>query len=752
MAEWLKTACVLCAQNCGLEVQVEDNRMVKVRAGKENLRSEGYICRKGRHVDYYQHHSQRLFHPLKRLGNDFQRVSWDQAIDEIAEKLQAILDAHGPRSYAYMGGGGQGAHLEGLFGRTLLAGLGSKYHYTALAQELTGLFWAWKQATGHQFLISDHHNTEVLLALGWNGMMSHQIPQARTFLKRFAKDPDKVLVVVDPRPSKTAKIADIHLPIRPGADALLTKAMIAIVLQEGWEDRDYIARHVSGLDEIRPWFENFDARAAIEVCQLDYDQVREVCRLTATRRSSMHPDLGVLMNRHSTATSCLEIMLMAICGSIGTPGGNIIPGNVLSPGGGTARAKKKGEEPWKTLATGFPPINGVYPPNVMPEEILSDHPERLRAVLCSNANPLRSYADTTEYEKAFKKLDLLVTCEVAMSETAQLSHYVLPVRTPFEAWSTTMFQWNYPEIFFQMRRPLIDPEGEQLEGGEIYTRLAERLGLIPEIPQELYDAAGKDRLEFAAAMLGYFQTEPKAMKTVPFILAKTLGRELGSVHLAVLWGSLMTASKRFQENAARVGFTPGPAMGEEIFTALLERPEGIWIGRVDPAKNLEGIHTEDGRINIAYPEMADWIRSITPASEAKALEGDADWPLILMAGRHIDTNANTIMRNPAWNKKLRVSTLAMHPQDAEALGLVDGQTVEISTEAASVEIELEVTESTRPGMVIIPHGFGLEYEGKTHGVNVNRLTKNTHRDAFAGTPLHRYVPCKVAGPASARET
>ena len=231
-------------------------------------------------------------------------------------------------------------------------------------------------------------------------------------------------------------------------------------------------------------------------------------------------------------------------------------------------AKKADHEPWKTLATGFPPINGVYPPNVMPEEILSDHPERLRAVLCSGANPLRSYADTTEYEKAFKKLDLLVTCEVAMSETAQLSHYVLPVRTPFEAWSTTMFQWNYPEIFFQMRRPLIEPEGEQLEGGQIYTRLADRMGLIPEIPQELYDAAKKGRLEFAAAMLDYFQAEPKAMKVVPFILAKTLGQEMGSANLAVLWGLLNTLPRHSQENAARAGFTPGPILGEEIFQVL----------------------------------------------------------------------------------------------------------------------------------------------------------------------------------------
>jgi anaerobic selenocysteine-containing dehydrogenase len=740
MTEWLKTACVLCAQNCGLEVRVESNRIVQVRAGKENLRSQGYICRKGQQVAHYQHNSQRLLYPLKRVGNDFERVSWDQAIDEIANKLKTLLDTHGPRSYAYMGGGGQGAHMEGVFGGVLLRSLGGKYHYTALAQELTGLFWAWKEATGRQFLISDHHNTEVLLALGWNGMLSHQIPQARTFLKKFANNPDKLLVVVDPRQSRTAKIADIHLPIRPGADALLTKAMIAIVLQEGWEDVDYIAQHVSGLDEIRPWFEGFDARAAVDVCQLDYDQVREVCHLVATRRSSMHPDLGVLMNRHSTATSCLEIMLMAICGRIAVPGGNIIPGSVLSPAGGGRKGKR---EIWKTLATGFPPINGVYPPNVMPEEILSDHPERLRAVLCSGANPLRSYADTTEYEKAFKKLDLLVTCDVVMSETARLSHYVLPVRTPFEAWSTTLFQWNYPEVFFQMRPPVVEPEGEQLEGGQVYTRLAERLDLLPEIPAKLYSAAKKDRMEFAAAMFEYFQSKPEAMKVVPFILAKTLGEAMGSAHLAVLWGSFMTGSQSFQENAARAGFTPGPSMGEDIFKKVLEHPEGIWLGRVDPEKNLEDIRTEDGRVNIAYPEVAEWIRSIDPASEAKALERKEDWPLILMAGWHVDTNANTLMRDPAWNKKRRVSTLAMNPHDAQALGLSDGQTVRITTEAGSVEIELEVTEATRSGMVIIPHGFGLEYEGELHGVNVNRLTKNTHRDRFAATPLHRYVPCRV---------
>ncbi len=742
MKQWHKTACVLCAQNCGLEVIVEDNRMVKVRPDRDNPRSQGYACRKGLKVAFHQHHAQRLSYPLKRANNGFEQISWDQAIDEIAEKLRSIVDEHGPRSFAYMGGGGQGCHFEAAFGVRLLRGMGSQYHYNALAQELTGQFWIWGRATGRQYLfgIPDHENTDVLLAIGWNGMMSHQMPQARRFLTRFSKDPDKVLVVIDPRRSETAKIADIYLPIRPGTDALLTRAMIAIILKEGWHNAEYIDRQVNGFDKVRPWFDDFDASAAVDVCRLDYEQVREVSRLMATRKSSMHPDLGILMNRQSTATSYLELILLAICGRIGVPGGNVIPGHLMPLG---SHSDERDPRTWRTVATNFPAIMGTFPPNVMPEEIMSDHPDRLRAVLCCGSNPLRSYTDTTAYEQAFGHLDLLVTCELAMTETASLSHYVLPASSGYESWDGTFFAWTYPEVFFQMRRPILEPEGERLEVSQILVRLADRLGLIPEIPDALYAAAKKDRMSFGLALMSYVQSHSDALKNMPFVLAKTLGKEMGSSNLAVLWGMLQTTPKRFQENAVRVGFTAGPTMGEEIFQAVLDHPEGLWIGRCEPENNLDVMRTQDGRINIWIPEVAEWVKGIHAESEAAALEGDKDWPFILIAGRHMDMNANTLMRDPAWNKDRRACTLAMNPNDAETLSFSDGQMVNVSTEAGAIEIELEVTGSTRPGQVIIPHGFGLDFNGKVYGANVNRLTKNTHRDRLAGTPLHRYVPCRV---------
>jgi anaerobic selenocysteine-containing dehydrogenase len=742
MGQWHKTSCVLCAQNCGLEALVEDNQIVKIRPDKENPRSEGYACRKGLNVTHYQHHAQRLTHPLKRVGEAFQEISWDQAIGEIADKLRSIVDQYGPRSLAYMGGGGQGCHFEAAFGVGLLRALGSRYHYSPLAQELTGMYWVQGRGVGRQYLytIPDHHRTDMLLAIGWNGWMSHNMPQARRVLNKISKDRDKLLVVIDPWRSETAQRANIHLPIRPGTDALFTRAMIAIILQEGWHRDDYIAEHVSEFEQILPLFSDFDARAAIDVCELDYEQVREVSHLFATRESSLHADLGILMNRHSTATSYLELILLAICGRIGVPGGNIFPGCIMPLG---SHSDESDPRTWRTVATDFPAIMGTFPPNVMPEEIMSDKQERLRAVLVCGSNPLRSYADTTAYEEAFRRLDLLVTVELAMTETAVLSHYVLPARSGFESWDGTFFAWTYPEVYFQMRRPIVEPTGEPLEVGEILVRLADRLELIPEIPDSLYEAAKGDRMAFGMALMEYGKAQPKAVKMFPFVLAKTLGSELGSVNLASLWGLLQTAPKVFRENAVRAGFKPGLAMGEEIFKSILGHQEGLWIGRCDPENNLETLRTDDGRINVLIPELVEWVKGIEADSEKEALKLDEEYPFVLVAGRRSDMNANTLMRNPDWNKGRRACTLAMHPKDAETLNVTDGQMVKVTTEAGEVEIELEVTGSAYPGQVIIPHGFGLDYEGQVYGVNINRLTKNTHRDELAGTPLHRYVPCRV---------
>jgi len=198
------------------------------------------------------------------------------------------------------------------------------------------------------------------------------------------------------------------------------------------------------------------------------------------------------------------------------------------------------------------------------------------------------------------------------------------------------------------------------------------------------------------------------------------------------------------EEAERAGFAMGPDQGLEIFQAIVDKPEGVLVGVVDPETNLERLATPSGKIELYDREFGEWLKEIEPARELEDLEKDKKkYPLIMSAGRHIDTNANTNMRDPAWNEGKRACTAIMNPADAEELGLSDGQTVRVTTEAGQETVELEVTELTRKGYIMIPHGFGLLYDGVKYGPNVNRLTKNTHRDRVAATPIHRYIPCRV---------
>lgn len=686
---------------------------------------------------------------MKRVGDRFERISWDQAINEIAARLKGMVDEHGPRSLALMGGGTIGCMSQGPFSVGLLRAMGSQYFYNAIAQELTGRYWADGECFGNQnrHTVPDLEHTDMVLMVGKNPMMSHHSPRARKHWPAFAKDPDNVLVVVDPRISETAKLAHIHLALRPGTDALLYRAMIAIIVQNNWQDQAYIDEHVSGFDKIRPLFKNFDARAAVEVCELDYDQVVEVCRLFATRRSSHESDLGVLMNRHSTLVSYLENVLRAICGRIGVKGGNLFGTGLMSGGPTKVRNREKEAKAWHTAATDFFPITNLYPPNVMPEEILNDHPDRLRTVIVSGANPLRSFADTSQYEKAFGALDLLVTVDIAMTETAALSHYVLPALSAYESYDAGMQPHGFPDVFMQVRHPVVSPQGEQLEAAEIFTRLADALGLVPEIPEKLQEAADSgDRLRLGAALMAFAGENPNAGRAMQFVLAKTLGRSIGSVNLAWQWSRLVTLPPWAQEKAVRAGFSPGPAIGDEVFKAVIDAPGGLIVGSVVPDEwdHFKAVATADGRINLDVPEMLEWLEEIEPARELEDLNAGQDaYPLIMSSGLHFDGNANTQMRDPAWNEGKTYHWFRMHPDDAAGQGLEDGQMVRVITEAGQETIELKIDVTTRPGYALMPHGFGLIHQGKTYGANANRLAKNTHRDKLAGTPLHRYIRCRV---------
>ncbi|MGE5422904.1 MAG: molybdopterin-dependent oxidoreductase, partial [Ignavibacteriales bacterium] len=542
MAEWKSSSCVLCAQNCGLELQVEDNKIVKVRGDKANPRSRGYCCRKGLNIAHYQHNADRLLYPLKKVGDHHERISWEQAISEICGKLQSIKETYGPKAFAYMGGGAIGGQMQVGVGLRLLSALGSRYYYSSLTQEFSNVFWVDGRVSGRQGMVSgpDVHNADTVVAWGWNAWLSHQEPRTRELIKDLQNDPNKKLIVIDPRLSETAERADIHLAIRPGTDAMLLKAMIRIVLDNGWEDTTFLAEHVNGWNDVQPLFDGFDARRAIEeVCGLDYNIVVEVSRLIAQTKSCIHQDLGIYMNRNSSINSYMLHILRAICGRFCVEGGQVYPA-VLYPMG--SNSDERDPKTWRTVHHNMFPVLGCFPPAIFPDEVLNDNPERLRALIVSASNPLRAYPDTLAYEKAFESLELSVCLEVVYSETARACDYVLPCLSYIESYDTTGFNFSYPELYFQMRQPSVEPvSSECKEGSAIILEIIKAMGFLPELPQSLYEA-GKDGITaYLGAMGSYMNDNPQHAKRVPLILAETLGHALGSVNMAMIVGLLISS-------------------------------------------------------------------------------------------------------------------------------------------------------------------------------------------------------------------
>src|SRR4029434_6311885 len=257
MSEWKSTACILCECNCGIEVQLGGNdgrSLVRVRGDDAQPSSRGYAREQASRLDYYQSAPHRLTKPLRRRADGtFEEIDWDTAIREVAERFAAVRDAYGGESIFYYGGGGQGNHLPGAYARSTRAVLGSIHRSSALAQEKTGEFWVAEKMIGG-YSRADFENCEVALFLGKNPWFSHSIPRARTTLREIAKDPARCLIVVDPRRTETAEIADIPLQVGPGPDACLLGAMIATIVQEDLLARDWLAEHADGLDAVLPHF------------------------------------------------------------------------------------------------------------------------------------------------------------------------------------------------------------------------------------------------------------------------------------------------------------------------------------------------------------------------------------------------------------------------------------------------------------------------------------------------------------------
>jgi formate dehydrogenase len=423
---------------------------------------------------------------------------------------------------------------------------------------------------------------------------------------------------------------------------------------------------------------------------------------------------------------------------------------------GTGGKKREpGESEPGTPVTGHRLVTGLVPCNVIPEEILTDHPDRFRAMLIESGNPVHSLADSRAMRDSLRALDLVVVIDVAMTETAREADYVLPAASQFEKWECTFFNLEFPHNYFHLRRPIFEPLAGTLPEAEIHSRLCRALGAYDdERIAALAAAAHRGRTEYAGALFQFMVDNPDLGKLLPIILYETLGPTLttpdgvDAAGSAAVWGLAQQAAGFWDASIRRAGIGDpdgGGALGDALFDHILANPSGILFSVDDYDETMRRLQTADGRVDLVIPALLDEFDGL--ADEGPPVERNSEFPLVLSAGERRSSTANTIMRDPSWRKHDKQGALRVSPADAEALGLTDGDRARVTTRRGEGVAVVEVSEVMRDGHISIPNGFGLDAwpsdSSDSVGIAPNELTSKDERDWFAGTPFHKHVRARV---------
>ena len=716
-ADWKKTACNICSLNCGLDVQTEGGHITKARGDKDHPTSQGYVCEKSQRMDYHQNGADRITSPKRRRPDgSYEDIDWPTAIREIAEKFAAVRSRHGGSSILYYGGGSQGNHLGGTYANSTIKVLGVLYRSNALAQEKTGEAWVQGKMMGAG-VHGDFEHAEVAVFLGKNPFQSHGFARTRVILRELQKDPYRSIIVIDPRRSETADMADYHLAARPGTDAWCLTALAAILVQEGFVAREWLDAHTTGFARVAEVLQRIPVAEYAKTCGVDARLLRQVAERIARAKSvSMIEDLGVQMNLHSTLNSYLNRLVWLLTGHYARPGTNnaFVPILNLSLSTHEAAAKDgkvagAGSKPGPgshSPVTGAKVIMGLIPCSLIPEEILTDHPQRFHAMCIESSNPVHSLADSQRMRQA---------------------DYVLPATSQFEKAEATFFNVEFPRNGFHLRQPVFAPRPGTLTEAEIHARLG--------------------RTAFGLTFAWKAARDKKVARYAPVVLYRTLGETLpaGFAPAASLWGISQLFVRNQRAAAARAGFG-GTLLnaGTKLFDAIITQPSGVIYSVSVYVDSWRAVRLPGNRINLCIEEMLAELATL----DSKLPPHDADYPFILSAGERRSDTSNTSIRDASWHTRRTFGTLRMHPNDAAKVGCKEGDWVSMTTRRGRAQAPIELGDDQQPGHASLPNGHGLDYTaadgtGVHKGVSLNELTDTAGRDPFAGTPWHKYVPIRI---------
>jgi anaerobic selenocysteine-containing dehydrogenase len=713
--------CPLCEATCGLSVDVDGDRAVAVRPDPEDVFSRGFACPKGLLIGDLQHDPDRLTTPLV----DGRPASWQQAWRAVHERLDRFTTQHGRQRLATYLGNPNAHHLAGTFYTpAVLRAIGGSTVFSAstsdqMPKQVSALLMF---GTGLSIPIPDVDRTELLVVLGADPLSSNgslmTAPDMPGRLRALRRRGGR-LVVVDPRTSRTARIADLHLAIRPGTDAFLLAA-IAQVLSAESRAADP-GPHVTGVAEVVAAVAPFTPEAVSSITGIDAAVIRDLAHdLADASSAAVYGRIGTCTVRFGTVTSWLVDVVNTLTGNLDRPGGVMFP---LAPARQTnsspisrPRAPRFGR--FATGARGLPEVMGELPSAAMAEEILGGH---VRGLITIAGNPALSVADGGRLEEALAGLDLLISVDPYRNETTRFADVVLPVPGPlarahFDVLFTQLSVRNLARYSPAALSEDLPAEWETL------CRLAAVLlgGAGPDAGPELVDDLVLTRLLSAHVEAA---AGPVVGRDVAE-LARALGDRRGEERL-------LDAELRLGPYGDGFGARPDGL----TLDRLMQHPHGLDLGALTP-RLPEMLRTPSGLVELAPAALIHDLDRLRAAlvDHRDPAEGG---PLLLVGRRHLRSNNSWGHNVAGLVGGSNACTLQIHPEDATRCGLLPGQWARVSSSVGQVEVEVEITDKIRPGVVSLPHGWGhagseLRVASRVAGANVNVLTP-PEVDPLSGT-------------------
>ncbi|MCW2859127.1 MAG: molybdopterin-binding oxidoreductase [Actinoallomurus sp.] len=717
--------CPFCEATCGLELTITDGRVTGARGDRDDVFSHGFICPKGATFGELEADPDRVRAPMVRTGEDWREVTWEEAFATVERGLTPVAGRHGRQALAiYLGNPNVHTLAGGLYAPALAKALGTTNVYSASTVDQmpkhvsSGLLFGDPLAIP----VPDLDRTSYLLILGANPVDSNgSLCTAADFPGKLKalRGRGGTLVVVDPRRTRTARLADRHLGIRPGTDAYLLFGVVHTLFDEG------LAARPEGADDVERLARDFAPERVAEACGVAAPEIRRLAReLAAAPSAAVYARIGTSTVEFGTLTSWLVDVVNILTGNLDRPGGAMFP---LAPHRAAGPRPRRGFAlgRWHSRVRGLPEVRGELPATTLVDEIVTPGDGQVRALVTVAGNPVLSTPGGDRLGDALAGLEFMVSVDPYLNETTRHAHVILPPPPPSRS-------GHYDIAFADLavrNTARYSPPALPLREGELdECVILARLTRIASGQDTDVDESIMTRLLGTAAA---DPASPVHGKDPADLLASLTGDSPALRRLDLM----------LRLGAYGDGF--GAVPGGLSLEALLRAPHGIDLGPLRP-RLADVLRTPSGTIELCPPPIAEDVPRLRSGLAARRAG------LVLIGRRHLRSNNSWMHNLPGLVRGSNRCTLQVHPDDAGRLGLTDAGTAEVVSESGAVEAEVEITDEVMPGVVSLPHGWGHGRPGTrgsvaaAHaGVSANTLTDPRVLDPLSGNAVLNGIPVRV---------